>query len=155
MPTRLTANRSVYSQNVYIGADVDAVIGALASPDPGDDVPALLTAIQTFQATDHAARLDAVGAVAPGVDLKRGWVWADATVDGGPFFFASTHLEGSAVGHPEAGLLGSVALFGAVPADRTATGGRRIWPSDHAGVVATVFGPPRPRGGPARAGHNR
>ena len=323
---------SVYSQNLYIGADVDAVIGALVSPDPEDDVPALMTAIQTFLATDHAARLEAVadliarrrphvvglqevsvldidltplgvpvvvhadflpvlqgalerrglryevaatvrnidaapgpgirlldydvllvdadrvtvgaaggqnfavnlGAVAPGVDLKRGWVWADATVDGRPFFFASTHLEGSAVGHPELlaaqaaelaaflpagrpvlvmgdfndepgslmyevmtasgftdvwaglrpgadggtcchasdlsnpvanltrridyvfergsadgqpGLLGTVALFGAVPADQTATGGRRIWPSDHVGVVATVFA--------AHGGHRR
>ena len=190
---------SVLTQNLYVGADVDAVIGALVSPDPTDDVPALLAAIQTFQETDYQARLGGVadaiarnrphavglqevsvldidlsalgvptvihadflpvleqalrqrglnyqvaakvknieatpvpgvrlvdydvllvdaervalgqaggqnfstnlGTVAPGVELKRGWVWAGVHIGGRPYFIASTHLEGSATGMPE------------------------------------------------------
>ena len=34
--------------NMYVGADVDAVIAALLSPDPSDDQPALLAAIGTL-----------------------------------------------------------------------------------------------------------
>ena len=51
---------SVLDWNIYIGADVDAVIAALASPDLNDDLPALLTAIQTLQETDVLARMQAV-----------------------------------------------------------------------------------------------
>lgn len=51
---------SVMTQNMYIGADVDAVIGALASPDPDDDLPALLTAIQTLGATEYPLRAAAL-----------------------------------------------------------------------------------------------
>ncbi|HUK62892.1 MAG TPA: endonuclease/exonuclease/phosphatase family protein [Dongiaceae bacterium] len=47
---------TVYTQNMYVGADVDAVIAALASPDPTDDVPALMAAIATLQHTDYPAR---------------------------------------------------------------------------------------------------
>jgi len=50
---------SVMTRNVYVGADVDAVIAALATPDPGDDFPALQTAIQTLTATDFPARAQA------------------------------------------------------------------------------------------------
>jgi hypothetical protein len=31
---------SVMTRNLYVGANVDAVIAALASPDPSDDFPA-------------------------------------------------------------------------------------------------------------------
>jgi endonuclease/exonuclease/phosphatase family metal-dependent hydrolase len=51
---------TVMTQNLYVGADVDRVIGALASPDPNDDVPALLFAIQTLAETDFPARAEAV-----------------------------------------------------------------------------------------------
>lgn len=47
---------SVFNQNLYIGADVDAVITALASPDPTDDLPALVTAINQLVATDFPSR---------------------------------------------------------------------------------------------------
>lgn len=51
---------SAVNWNIYIGADVDAVITALATPDPGDDIPALLTAIETLQRTDFPARAQAI-----------------------------------------------------------------------------------------------
>ncbi|HEV8382503.1 MAG TPA: hypothetical protein VGQ29_13010, partial [Gemmatimonadales bacterium] len=38
---------TVMTQNLYVGADVDLVIRALGTPDPGDDFPALVNAIQT------------------------------------------------------------------------------------------------------------
>lgn len=207
---------SVFSQNLYVGADVDAVIGALASEDPADDFPTLLGAIQTFQETDYVARLGAVadqiararphavglqevsvldidltaygvpvvihadflpalmhalearglhygvaatvknleatpipgislvdfdvllvdtdrvsvqaaggrtfalnlGPVAPGVDLKRGWVWASVTIEDRPYFLASTHLEGSAVGIPELLAAQASELAAFLPTDR-------------------------------------
>lgn len=37
-----------------------------------------------------------LGEVAPGIVLKRGWVWANVLISGAPYVFASTHLEGSA-----------------------------------------------------------
>jgi hypothetical protein len=182
---------TVMTQNMYVGADVDAVIAALASPDPNDDLAALQTAIGTLNATNYPARAallcemlgsqrplvlglqevsqihidlralglpvkidqdflnilladiaarhlpyvlaakvrdtqaapfpgislvdwDAVlidasrvtnvhdvmtrqyaanGTVAPGVDIRRGFVLFRANVDGRPFTIASTHLE--------------------------------------------------------------
>lgn len=48
------------SRNMYIGANADAVIAALISPDPNDDVPALLTAINTLQETDYPTRAAAM-----------------------------------------------------------------------------------------------
>jgi endonuclease/exonuclease/phosphatase family metal-dependent hydrolase len=44
------------TQNVYVGADVDKVIAALASPDPSDDLPALLNAIEVLRNTDFPTR---------------------------------------------------------------------------------------------------
>jgi len=183
---------TVMTRNIYIGADVDAVIGALASPDPSDDLPTLLGSIAVLERTAFPVRaqalaaeiartrphivglqevtelqvnltglgipvnidldflpilLDALaarglnytvaaqvtnltaapfpgisvtdhdvilvdasrvsvapgvvartyalnlGAVAPGVDIKRGWVRIDANVEGMPVTVASTHLE--------------------------------------------------------------
>jgi hypothetical protein len=58
-----------------------------------------------------------IGTVAPGVELKRGWVWASTTVGGQGYFFASTHLEGSAPGTPiMAAQAAELAAF--VPVDR-------------------------------------
>lgn len=53
---------SVMTRNVYVGADVDAVILALGTPDPNDDFPALSTAIQTLAATDFPTRAQAFAA---------------------------------------------------------------------------------------------
>ncbi len=50
----------VMTRNLYVGADVDAVIAALASPDPADDIPALLAAVATLRETDFPARASAV-----------------------------------------------------------------------------------------------
>jgi hypothetical protein len=50
------------TRNLYVGADVDAVIGALASSDPSDDLPALLTALGELAATDWPARARAIAA---------------------------------------------------------------------------------------------
>lgn len=51
---------AVVSRNLYVGADVDAVIAALASPDQADDLPALTTAIETLQKTDFPSRARAI-----------------------------------------------------------------------------------------------
>ena len=55
---------TVMSRNMYIGADVDRVIVALATPDPTDDLPALLGALGVVQATDFPARAAAMAASA-------------------------------------------------------------------------------------------
>lgn len=51
---------TVMSQNLYVGADVDLVIRALGTPDPGDDFPALLNAIETVGRTAFPARAEAI-----------------------------------------------------------------------------------------------
>ena len=51
---------SVMSRNLYVGADVDAVIAALASPDPSDDFPSLLQAISVLQETAFPRRAEAL-----------------------------------------------------------------------------------------------
>ena len=69
-PEALQAHRareSVHSltaltRNLYVGADLDAVITALASPDPGDDVAALLGAVATLDATAYPVRAGAIAA---------------------------------------------------------------------------------------------
>jgi endonuclease/exonuclease/phosphatase family metal-dependent hydrolase len=54
------AEISVMTRNMYVGADVDAVITALVTPDPSDDMSALVTAIATLQATSYPARAAAI-----------------------------------------------------------------------------------------------
>ena len=39
-----------------------------------------------------------VGVVAPGVELKRGWVWARTTIGGQPYTFVSLHAEADLAG---------------------------------------------------------
>ncbi len=51
---------SVLSYNLYVGADLDQVIGALVSPDPGDDFPALLHGIDVLEQTDISTRVEAL-----------------------------------------------------------------------------------------------
>ncbi len=51
---------TVMTQNLYVGADVDAVITALATPDPNDDIPALLDAVATIERTDFPTRARAI-----------------------------------------------------------------------------------------------
>lgn len=50
----------VMTRNMYVGADVDAVIGALATADPADDLPALGAALATLERTDFPARAAAM-----------------------------------------------------------------------------------------------
>ena len=50
----------VLTRNLYVGADVDAVIAALVSPSPDDDLAALTIAIQTLQRTDFLTRARAI-----------------------------------------------------------------------------------------------
>ena len=50
------------TQNLYVGADVDAVLLALVTPQTDDDLPALLAAIETLQRTDFPARAAALAA---------------------------------------------------------------------------------------------
>jgi endonuclease/exonuclease/phosphatase family metal-dependent hydrolase len=45
---------------MYVGANVDAVIAALVTPDPADDQAALLAAITTLQETSFPARAAAI-----------------------------------------------------------------------------------------------
>lgn len=50
------------TQNLYIGTDVDQVLLALATPDPDDDLAALLGAIATLERTDFPTRAAALAA---------------------------------------------------------------------------------------------
>lgn len=50
----------VLTRNMYIGTDLDAVLSALVSSDPQDDLPALLTAIETLGETDFPSRVEAL-----------------------------------------------------------------------------------------------
>jgi endonuclease/exonuclease/phosphatase family metal-dependent hydrolase len=61
-------NITVMSRNLYVGADVDRVIGALATPDPADDIPALLGAVAVVQQTDFPTR---ARAIAKEIDRNR------------------------------------------------------------------------------------
>jgi endonuclease/exonuclease/phosphatase family metal-dependent hydrolase len=54
---------SVMTQNMYVGADVDAIIAALLSPDPNDDVTTLTQQIQVLQETDFPTRAAALADV--------------------------------------------------------------------------------------------
>jgi endonuclease/exonuclease/phosphatase family metal-dependent hydrolase len=51
---------TVYTQNLYVGADVDAVIAAIGSGDPQQALEALSQAIATLQRTSFATRAAAI-----------------------------------------------------------------------------------------------
>ena len=55
-----TQRISVVTRNLYVGADVDAVIAALVSASPDDDLPALMQAIETLEHTDFPTRARAI-----------------------------------------------------------------------------------------------
>jgi len=55
-----TQGVSVVTRNLYVGADVDAVIAALVSASPDDDLPALMQAIETLAHTDFPTRARAI-----------------------------------------------------------------------------------------------
>ena len=59
-PSGRFAELTVMTRNMYVGADVDAVIAALATSDPSDDQAALVAAISTLQETDFLARAAAI-----------------------------------------------------------------------------------------------
>jgi hypothetical protein len=59
---RAATDVTALSRNLYIGADVDAVINALLNGDPADDLPALVAAIGTLQLTAFPARAQAIAA---------------------------------------------------------------------------------------------
>jgi endonuclease/exonuclease/phosphatase family metal-dependent hydrolase len=48
------------SRNLYVGTDLDALVAALISSDPNDDLPALFTAIETAQETNWPGRVEAL-----------------------------------------------------------------------------------------------
>jgi len=62
------AQVTAFAQNVYVGANVDLVLPALLSPDPLDDVAALLTAAAMIQETDFTVR---AAALAREIDRTR------------------------------------------------------------------------------------
>lgn len=71
----------VMSYNLYVGADLDQVIGALVNADPADDFPALLNAIDVLGQTDYPSRVeaiaDAIAAARPDVvGLQEVWTIA-------------------------------------------------------------------------------
>ena len=51
---------SIYNQNLYVGADLDAVLAALTNGDPADDLPAVQQAAATLLATDFPSRANAI-----------------------------------------------------------------------------------------------
>lgn len=86
---------TVMAQNLYVGANVDLVIGALLTPSPDDDLGALLFAIETLGKTDYPARADAIAATIArnrphAVGLQEvSDIDIDLTMLGGP----AVHLE--------------------------------------------------------------
>jgi len=54
------ATITAMTRNMYIGADVDVVIQALRTPDPSDDIPALLNAIAVVGQTAYPLRAEAL-----------------------------------------------------------------------------------------------
>jgi endonuclease/exonuclease/phosphatase family metal-dependent hydrolase len=92
-----------------------------AAPLPGislDDYDAMLVdadrvTIVSASGQNYAAN---VGVVAPGIDLKSGWVMAQVTIGGVPYAFASTHLaSGNAPGLAELRALQAGELAAALP----------------------------------------
>jgi endonuclease/exonuclease/phosphatase family protein len=58
LPFSSAHDLGLMSRNIYVGADLDAVIAALVSQDPSDDIPALVQAAATLQETDFTVRAE-------------------------------------------------------------------------------------------------
>ena len=59
--TEAVVGRTTFmTRNLYVGADADAVVAALVSPDQSDDLAAVGAAAQTLARTDFVARLAAI-----------------------------------------------------------------------------------------------
>ncbi len=80
----------VMTQNLYVGADVDAVLAALMTEDPNDDFAALLTAVETLAKTDFPTR---AGAIADEITRERPHVVGFQEV-------SEIHIDLSAFGGP-------------------------------------------------------
>jgi endonuclease/exonuclease/phosphatase family metal-dependent hydrolase len=52
----------VMSRNMYVGAEMDAVVAALTNNDPSDDFGATINAYRTLRETDYYTRVQAVAA---------------------------------------------------------------------------------------------
>lgn len=59
-PTAGATRLSFMSRNLYIGADLNPVVAALASPSQTDDIPALINTITTIQNTGWPQRVVAI-----------------------------------------------------------------------------------------------
>jgi hypothetical protein len=57
-PAAEASRIGVLTRNLYVGTDLDAVLTALVSSDPQDDLPALLAGIRTLQETDFPRRAE-------------------------------------------------------------------------------------------------
>jgi hypothetical protein len=58
--TRNAIRLTILGHNVYVGADLDAVIASMVNGDPTDDLPALLAAITTLGETSFPVRAAAL-----------------------------------------------------------------------------------------------
>jgi len=86
---------SVLSWNVYVGADVDAIILALADENPANDLDALLAGLAELEATDFLVLTDVEYAYLDfGKDTQR--PLRDASVEEAEAYLAEEHfLRGS------------------------------------------------------------
>jgi hypothetical protein len=162
------AKLGIITRNLYVGTNVDAVISALRTEDPADDLPALVAAIETLQRTDFPARAaaiaDEIAKTHPHavglqevsqIDLTLPPLGVDIHQD-----FLSTlssELEARGLGYdvaakvknieaaPFAGV--SLADFDVLLVDTgrvdvgATTAASKIWPSDHAGLWAELHLP--------------
>lgn len=123
---------TVMTRNLYIGTDVDPLITALLTPDPTDDVPALMAAITEPTRTTSASwrppsssrgaaccELANLSNKVNGFDQRIDYVWTRG--------FGEQHGDD----------LGRIILVGNKPGDKIAGVAFPVWPSDHAGVVAS------------------
>jgi len=100
-----------------------------------------------YQALQEAGFRDVWRELRPGVD---GFTAGEGYSDERPADLSNEHnaftqridyIWTRGVEHPTAGLQGRIKLFGAVPSERVEGPYFKIWPSDHAGLVAELLSP--------------